>query len=85
MFELQVPDLITETEKDVFWTSYPAGFPSRLDRFLLVKVGWYYNEIDQEWRSVWMYYNSTEDEYLLDSDVNQIFSFHASGEREDEC
>jgi hypothetical protein len=67
MFEIKVPNLLTELEKETFWTSHPAGFPSFLGRFLLVKVGWYFNEIDQEWREVWMYHNPTEDEYLLDS------------------
>ena len=79
MFELRVPDLQTELKKDVFWTSYPGGFPSFLGRFLLVKVGYYFNEIDQEWREVWMYTDG--EEYLLDTDVNLIFSFQA-GERD---
>lgn len=78
MFELQVPDLLTEPEKDVFWTSYPAGFPSFLGRFLLVKVGCYFNEIDEEWREGWMYTDG--EEYLLDTDVNMIYPFQA-GER----
>jgi hypothetical protein len=79
MFELQVPGLLTELERDVFWTSHPAGFPSFLGRFLLVKAGWYFNEVDQEWKEVWMYTDG--EEYLLDSDVNLIFSFQAGDGR----
>jgi len=56
--EPKIPDLQTELEKEVFRTSHPAGFPSFLGRFLLVKVGWYFNEIEQEWREVWMYHQA---------------------------
>ena len=85
MFEIKVPNLLTEVEKDVWWTSHLAGFPSLLGRFSLVLTGYYWNEVDEEWKSVWMYTDG--EEYLLDSDVEQIlsissvFSLHAAEER----
>lgn len=71
-FELQIPDLQTEVERDTWWTSHLAGFPSLLGRFSLTLTGYYFNEVDEEWQSVWMYCNG--EEYLLTPDVEEIFS-----------
>lgn len=90
MFELQVPDLLTEYDQEhpTFYTNHPVDWPDRLGQYILALSGWTWNTKTGEFVPYWMYTNGLV--YLTTEAVNEILnlsaaiSFHASGEREGE-
>jgi hypothetical protein len=88
MFELQVPDLLTEYDQDhpTFFTNQPTDWPDKLGQYFLALVGWTWNTRTGETVPFYAYTNG--EVYLSTEAVNEIFNLsaaiHASGERDDD-
>jgi hypothetical protein len=91
MFELQVPDLVTEYDQEnpTFFTNQPTDWPDRLGQYFLALVGWTWNTKTGETIPYYAYTNGIV--YLTETAVSEIinlsaaiFSFHSPGERDDD-
>ena len=87
MFELQVPDLLTEFDQDhpVFYTNTPEEFPDRLGQYYLALASWRWDLKSGQLTPFYCYTNGMV--YLTVEAVGEIFklsaaiSLQAQGER----